>query len=331
MGGVAWNRKGYRHMKKISITVPCYNEAGNVRKMAETLTSIMKGLPYDYEIVFTDNCSTDGTREILRELAGKDSRIKVLLNSRNYGVDGRSARNTSQYLSGDVMIWIACDFQDPPELIPEFIRCWEEGYMVVCGQKTGSREGKIKYGCRSIFYKLIQMLSDVPQYEHISGIMLYDRKVMLECIKADYDINLRFLLADMGYKVKLIQYEQRERKSGRSSYNIWRYLTFAINSMVVTSSAPLRMMTVLGIIMSAISFLIGIIYLVLKLTSWHNFQAGTAPVLIGMFFLGSVQLLFMGILGEYVSVILRKVTKRPDVILSDKLNFDDIQEKVSNL
>ncbi|KAI4448516.1 Prophage bactoprenol glucosyl transferase [Eubacterium plexicaudatum ASF492] len=135
----------------------------------------------------------------------------------------------------------------------------------------------------------------------------------------------------MGYKVKLIQYEQRERKSGRSSYNIWRYLTFAINSMVVTSSAPLRMMTVLGIIMSAISFLIGIIYLVLKLTSWHNFQAGTAPVLIGMFFLGSVQLLFMGILGEYVSVILRKVTKRPDVILSDKLNFDDIQEKVSNL
>ena len=141
--------------------------------------------------------------------------------------------------------------------------------------------------------------------------------------KADYDYGFRFALADMGYEVKLIQYEQHSRRSGKSSYNIWRYLSFAINSMVSTSIAPLRMMTILGVLMSALSFLIGSIYLVLKIVYWHNFQAGMAPILIGMFFLGSLQLLFMGVLGEYVGVILHKVTKRPDVIVSEKINFEE--------
>lgn len=311
-------------MKKISIAIPCYNEAGNVQAMAETLTTILRELPYDYEIVFTDNCSTDGTKDILRELAAQDGHIKVLMNNRNYGViDGRSGRNMSYYLTGDVIIDIACDFQEPPELIPEFIHYWEQGYLVVCGQKTGSKEGWLKYGCRSIFYKLIQLLSDIPQYEHISGITLYDRRIMEECKKVDYDINFRFVLADMGYQVKLIPYEQKKRRSGKSSYNLWRSLSFAINSMVSTSVAPLRIMTVLGVMMSAMSFLIGVVYLCLKLIHWHNFQAGTAPILIGMFFLGSLQLFFMGILGEYIGVILRKVTRQPDVILSEKINIED--------
>ncbi len=314
-------------MKKISISVPCYNEVGNVREMAETLTVIMRELPYEYEIVFTDNCSTDGTVDILRELARADKRIKVLCNSRNYGTDGRSARNTEQYLCGDVVIHIACDFQEPPELLPEFIHYWEQGYPVVCGQKTGSKEGRLRYSCRSFFYKVIRMLSDTPQYEHISGIVLYDRAVMRAYEKADYDINFRFLLADMGYPVKLIQYEQQERKSGRSSYNVWRYLSFAIDSMISTSAAPLRIMTVLGVWMSAASFLIGLVYLGWKLVYWNHFQAGTAPVLIGMFFLGSVQLLFMGILGEYIGVVLRKVTKRPDVMLREKINFADARQQ----
>ena len=314
-------------MKKISISVPCYNEVGNVREMAQTLTRIMQKLPYEYEIVFTDNCSKDGTAEILRELAQDDRHIKVLFNNRNYGMDGRSARNTSQYLSGDAIISIPCDFQEPPELLPQFIQYWEQGYLVVCGQKTGSKEGWLRYGLRSFFYKVIKLLSDVPQYEHISGIVLFDRTVMRECAKADHDIDFRFLLADMGYPVKLIQYEQRVRKSGRSSYNVWRYLTFAINSMVATSSAPLRILTVVGVGMSGISFFIGLAYLISKLLHWNSFQMGTAPILIGMFFLGSLQLLFMGILGEYIGVILRKVTKRPDVILSGSLNVDDVSAK----
>lgn len=312
--------------KKVSIFVPCYNEVGNVKPMADTLTEIMQKLPYDYEIIFTDNCSTDGTKEILRSLAAQDQRIKVLMNNRNYGTDGRSDRNALTYVTGDVLISIACDFQEPPELIPEFIKYWEQGYKVVCGQKTGSKESKIKYACRSLFYKLINGLSDIPQYEHISGIELKDKEVLKEYMKSDYDLGFRFALADMGYEVKLIQYEQQARRSGKSSYNVWRYLTFAINSMISTSSAPLRLMTVAGFFMSIVSFIIGMVYLVLKLVLWHSFQTGMAPILIGMFFLGSVQLFFLGIIGEYIGVVLRKVSRNPDVILSEKINFDEKSE-----
>ena len=187
-----------REMKKVSICVPCYDEVGNVREMAETLTGIMQKLPYEYEIIFTDNCSTDGTKDILRELAAKDTHIKVLMNSRNYGTGGRSERNTLKYITGDVSIGIVCDFQEPPELIPEFLKYWEEGYKVVCGQKTGSKEGKIKYACRHLYYKIIQQLSDVPQYEHISGIILIDREILQEYVKTDYDFQFRFAVADMG-------------------------------------------------------------------------------------------------------------------------------------
>ena len=313
--------------KKISVHVPCYNEVGNVKPMADTLTEIMRELPYDYEIIFTDNCSTDGTKEILRSLAAQDRHIKVLMNNRNYGLDGRSGKNSSKYVSGDVVIGIPCDFQEPPELIPEFIKCWEQGYKVVCGQKIGSKEGRLKYACRSIFYKLIKALSDIPQYEHISGIILLDREIRKELDKYDYDVNFRFKVADAGYEVKLIQYEQRERRSGKSSYNVWRYLSFAITSMITTSTAPLRLMTIAGFLLSVASFIVGFVYLIAKLLFWYNFQAGMAPILIGMFFIGSVQLFFLGIIGEYIGVILRKVSKKPDAILSEKIN---VEEKVTD-
>lgn len=313
-------------MKKISVSVPCYNEVGNVREMAEVLTDIMRNLPYEYEIIFTDNCSTDGTKDILRELAAKDKHIKVLMNSRNYGVDGRSDRNMLKYVKGDVYIAIACDFQEPPELIPEFIKAWEEGYQVVCGQKTSSKEGFIKYGCRSLFYKIIKSLSDTPQYEHISGIVLIDREVLEPYMKTDYDLQFRYAIADMGYDIKFIRYEQRERKSGKSSYNVWRYLSFAITAMVTTSTTPLRVMTVLGTLMSFVCFVVGVAYLVLKLIYWHTYQLGTAPLLIGMFFLGSVQIFALGVMGEYVGEILRRVSKRPDVVLSEKLNIEEFQD-----
>lgn len=308
--------------KKISIYVPCYNEVDNVKPMADTLTEIMIKLPYNYEIIFVDNCSTDGTKEILRSLAAQDKHIKVLMNSRNYGTDGRSSWNGLRYVTGDVVITIACDFQEPPELIPEFIKYWEQGYKVVCGQKIGSKEGKIKYACRSLFYKLIGGLSETPQYEHISGIFLLEKEVLEEYLKTDYDIEIRFALADMGYEVKLIQYEQKARRSGKSSYNVWRYLTFAINSMITISTVPLRLMTIVGFLLSILCFIVGFVYLILKILFWHNFQTGTAPILIGMFFLGSVQLFCLGIIGEYIGVILRKVTRLPDVILSEKINID---------
>ncbi len=309
-------------MKKVSISVPCYNEVGNVRDMAETLTDIMQKLPYEYEIIFTDNCSTDGTKEILRELASQDRHIKVLMNSRNYGTDGRSFKNASRYVTGDVLVIIACDFQDPPELIPDFLKCWEEGYKIVCGQKTSSEEGKIKYALRHFYYRIIKNLSNVPQYEHISGITLCDRDILERYMKTDYDFQLRFAIADMGCEVKLIPYAQKKRKSGKSSYNVWRYLSFAVNSLVTTSTAPIRIMTVVGLGLSFFSFVIGLVYLVLKLIWWHSFQAGTAPILIGMFFLGSVQIFILGILGEYVGEVLNRVSTLPDVVTTEEINFE---------
>lgn len=308
--------------KKISIFVPCYNEEENVKPMAEALTKIMQSLDYEYEIVFRDNCSTDATRQHLRELAAQDQHIKVLMNNRNYGTEGRG-RKLMGYCSGDAVIEIACDFQEPPELLPEFISAWEQGYKVVGGQKTASKEGRFIYALRHLYYKIMGAFSDVPQYAHMSGILLLDREVVDEIMKIDEDIVTRNAIADMGYEVKLIQYVQEKRRSGKSSYNVWRYLSFALNSLINTSTMPLRLMTVAGFIMSLISFIIGVIYLIMKVTLWNRFPMGIAPILIGMLFLGSVQLLFMGVLGEYIGVILRKVSKQPDVILSEKLNFDE--------
>lgn len=315
--------EGISMRKKISVVVPCYNEEDNVKPMADKLTEIMQGLDYDYEIIFTDNCSKDATRQHLRELAAADSHIKVLMNNRNYGAGGRSGHNTGKYCSGDIYIHIACDFQEPPELIPEFVKYWEEGYKVVAGQKIASEEGKVKYFLRSLFYRIINLFSDIPQYAHMSGLLLVDREVLDEWIKTDDDIILRNAIADMGYQVKLIQYVQKKRRSGKSSYNVWRYLTFALNSMINTSTTPLRLMTILGFAMSIISFIIGVVYLIMKLTMWYYFPTGSAPTLIGMLFLGSVQLLFMGILGEYIGVILRKVSNQPGVIVGEKLNFEE--------
>lgn len=308
--------------KKISIFVPCYNEEENVKPMADALTEIMQSLDYDYEIVFRDNCSTDATRQHLRELAAKDKHIKVLMNNRNYGTEGRG-RKLMGYCSGDAVLEIACDFQEPPELIPEFIKEWEAGSKVVGGQKTASKEGRFIYFLRHVYYKIMGTFSDVPQYAHMSGILLLDREVLDEILKIDEDIVTRNAIADMGYDVKLIQYVQEKRRSGKSSYNVWRYLSFALNSLVNTSTMPLRLMTVIGFFMSFVSFMLGVVYTIMKLTIWYKFSAGIAPILIGMLFLGSVQLMVMGVLGEYIGVILRKVSKQPDVILSEKLNFEE--------
>lgn len=315
--------------KKVTVYIPCYNEEDNVKPMAETLTQIMRSLDYEYEILFRDNCSTDATEERLREVAAADKHIKVVLFNRNYGIiRGRGA--FFKHFTGDVIIYIPCDFQEPPELIPEFIKYWEEGYKVVAGQKIASRESKIKYFLRHVYYKIINILSDVPQYEHMSGILLYDREVLNELLKTDEDIAMRNALADMGYEVKLIQYVQQKRKNGKSSFNVWRYLSFALTTMINTSTKPLRIMTVTGFFMSFISFVLAVFYLIMKFTIWYRFPIGIAPILIGMLFLGSVQLLFMGVLGEYIGAILRKVSKQPDVILRGKINFDEETDETTN-
>ncbi|SNU07152.1 Glycosyltransferase involved in cell wall bisynthesis [Lachnospiraceae bacterium] len=310
-------------MKKLSIVIACFNEVGNVEELTERIQNVMsKETDYEYEIIFCDNDSSDGTQDKLRKLAKRDKRIKVILNNRNYG-PMRSPKNAFRHITGDVELLLAADLQDPPELIPEFLRAWEEGYKLVYGQKVSSDEGVIKYGFRSLFYNIINSFSETPQYKHISGISLNDREVLEIMLNADEDMEFRYLLPEMGYPVKLIQYKQQKRKSGKSSYNLKRYLNFALDSLTSTSTVPLRVATILGLIMAFIFFLIGVGYLIYKLIYWDEFSVGTAPLVIGMFFWSSIQLVFVGLLGEYVGAILRKVTKTIPVIEKELINFDE--------
>lgn len=309
-------------MKKISFVIACYNEVGNIEELVNRIINAMSRESYKYEIIFADNASSDGTQDILRKLANKNKQIKIILNNRNYGPT-KSPRNALRHASGDVVIGLAADLQDPPELIPQFIREWEKGYKLVYGQKLSSDEGIVKHSLRSLYYNIIDFFSEIPQYKHLSGITLHDKGVLDEMLNADPDIPFRYLIAEMGYPVKLIPYKQNKRKSGKSSYNINRYFNFAINSLISTSTIPLRIATICGCFMVAICFIIGLIYLIMKLRNWDQFSAGTAPMLIGVFFLGSVQILFIGLIGEYIGAILKKLTKQMPVIEKELINFED--------
>ena len=317
-------------MKKISICVACYNEEVNVRAMAMAIIREMEKLPqYDYEVIFVDNNSEDNTQKILREVAEHNKKIKVIFNNRNYG-PARSPRNALRHVTGDAIISLPCDFQDPPEMIETFIKYWEDGYLVVYGQKVGSKEGKIKYCLRTIYYKIIAAFSDIPQYEHVSGICLNDRTILDQLLAADETIGFHYLTAELGYKPKLVQYKQEKRRGGKSSYNVSRYFSHAISSLVTTSTAPLRVATVLGCITSGISFFMGIIYLVYKLIYWQQFSAGIAPLVIGIFFFVSIQILFIGLLGEYIGAIFKKLTKLPPVIEKELINFDEPEDSTDS-
>lgn len=316
-------------MKKISLFTPCYNEEGNVRNIYEAVTKVMETMPqYDYEYIFIDNCSQDKTPEILKEIAEKDKHVKVIFNLKNFG-PGRSGYYGFLQTTGDVSICMACDLQDPPELIPEFIKRWEQGYKVVWGQKEGSEESKFMYFIRGLYYKIIKLFSDEIQIEQVTGFGLYDREVM-DLIRSveEPDPILRNLIMDFGYEISLIQYKQPKRKAGKSSYNFIKYFSTALNSLVSTSSGFLRIATLSGFFISGISFLIGLYYLIMKLIFWDSFVMGTAPIMIGLFFLGSVQLFFIGIIGEYIGVVLKRLTKRPLVVEKERLNFDKNDEEV---
>lgn len=310
-------------MKVISLCVPCYNEEDNVELMYEALTKVMLNLTrFDYEIVFIDNCSTDSTRTILRKVADKDKKVKVIFNLRNFGPNRSGAYGFFQ-ATGDAVISLACDFQNPPEMIPEFIKLWENGAKVVWGRKESSEESALMWYTRSLYYKIIATFSEVKQYTHITGFGLYDREV-IENMKAlgDPVPNFRNQIPELGYEVDFIDFVQPLRERGKSSYNLYRYFEAALSSLVNTSLAPLRMATFAGFLVGVLSLLIGMIYLFLKLLFWNSFLFGTAPILIGLFFIGGVQLMFIGLLGEYIGEILTRVTNRPMVIEKERINFE---------
>lgn len=276
-------------MKKISVLIPCYNEAENVGPISRAVTEILeKELPrYDYELVFIDNDSTDGTRDIIRGLCADNPRIKAILNARNFGQFNSPYYGMLQ-VTGDCVIEMVADFQDPVEMIPKYIHEWEKGYKIVIGIKTSSKENRLMYWLRSCYYKTIKKLSDVEQIEHFTGSGLYDRE-FIEVLRSLDDPTpfLRGIVAELGYRRKEIPYEQPRRRAGKTHNNFYRLYDAAMLSVTSYTKAGLRLATIFGSICAVVSMIIALVYLVMKLIWWDRFPAGMAPMLIGMLFLGS--------------------------------------------
>ncbi len=310
-------------MKKICIVSSCYNESGNIEKLYEEIIKQITPLNgYEWEMLFEDNCSTDNTAEILRNIASRDHRVKVILNMSNYGPD-RSGANAIFSACADAIIPMASDLEDPPSLIPDYVKSWEDGNLVTMGQYKGRRENPILKLCRRTYYKIMDSLTDVKVEKNVTGFGLYDMSVIDRIRElGEYSIVLRFLCSELGYKINYIPFEKPKRKEGKSSYSFIKYYNYAVETLVLTSHAPLHLASTLGFIISFFSILVGIFYLIFKIKYWYDFNAGSAPVVIGMFFLGGIQLFFIGVIGEYLSSAIKRVTKRPLVIEKERINFE---------
>lgn len=315
--------------KTVSILIPCYNEEENVGPMSEAVVELFETqlTQYDYELVFIDNDSHDRTREILREICSKNPKIKAIFNAKNFGQFNSPFYGILQ-TTGDCTISMVCDFQDPIDLIPQYLEEWENGYKIVIGIKTSSRESKLMYLLRSMYYKFIKKFSDVEQIEHFTGSGLYDRSFVdvLRELK-DPKPFMRGLVAELGFRRKEISYEQPKRRAGKTHNNFYTLYDAAMLSITSYTKIGLRLATFAGCISGGVSFLIALIYLVMKLIMWDQFQAGMAPILIGMFFLGSIQIFFIGFIGEYVLSINERVMNRPLVVEEERLNFAKEEEK----
>ena len=312
-------------MKKISVMSPCYNETENVVPMsAAVIEQFEKYLPeYDYEICFADNCSTDGTREKLEKLCAGNKKIKAIFNARNFG-QFNSPYHAMCQLNGDAVIGICCDFQDPVDLIPRFVHEWEQGYKIVAAIKTQSEENHIMRFLRTCYYKTIRKMSDVEQIEHFTGTGLYDKSFIDVLRRLDDPVPfLRNIVAELGFKRKDIPYTQEERKAGHTHNNFFTLYDAAMLSFTSYTKAGLRMATFVGAFLAAGCVLVALYYLVMKLLFWDTFPIGIAPLVTGVFFVGAVQLIFLGLLGEYILTINSRVMHRPLVIEERRLNFDE--------
>lgn len=309
-------------MPLISIVTPCYNEEDNVEELYTRVKKVFLTLPgYTYEHIFIDNSSVDRTVEILRGIAQNDKNIKLIVNQRNFG-QVRSPYHAFMQASGDAIIGMVADLQDPPEMIPGFIKKWEEGYKVVVGVKNQSKETPIFYILRSIYYKLLRMLSDVPLIEHSTGFGLYDREVIEAIRKLDDPYPyFRGLIAELGYQPAIIEYVQPVRVRGITKNNFYTLYDLAMLGFTNHSKVPLRLAAMLGFLSSLVSVLVALFYFLYKLLFWNSFSVGIAPLVVGIFFFSSVQLFFLGIVGEYVGAIYTQVRHRPAVIEKERINF----------
>jgi polyisoprenyl-phosphate glycosyltransferase len=316
--------------KKISIIIPCFNEVKNIALMYRTVKNICADMPqYDSEFIFSDNNSSDGTIEILRELAALDPQMKVILYSRNFG-HIRSPFRSMVQSNADCVICLVSDFQDPPELIPEMLAKWEEGNEIVLAVRTDTEVSAIMEKVRGFYYQLVEKISEVGVIKNFSGYGLYDKKIVdiFREIDDPYPYS-RGMLSEIGFNQATVEYTQKKRRSGISTNNFFTLFDFAMLGITSTSKVPLRLITMTGFAFAICFFIIAIIYFIYKMTHWNEFQLGLAPMVIGQFFFNGVLLVFLGILGEYVGFIHTRILKRP-VIEKERINFteeSEIQEK----
>ena len=310
--------------KKISVVIPTYNEEANVIPLADAIVGVLTGelAEYDYEIIFIDNHSKDSTQMKLRQLCRENKRIKAIFNARNFG-QMRSPVHGLKQATGDCVIRMCADFQDPVEMIVQFVREWEQGHKIVIGVKKASKEKRIMYLIRACYYKLIRKITDIDHIEQFTGFGLYD-KAFVDVVRSLHDPMpyLRGIIAELGFDYKAIPYVQQKRRAGKSKNNFYTLYDYAMVGITSYSKVVMRLATFLGFSVAALSFLAGIFYLVLKIMYWDRFSAGIAPMLIGIFFLGALQLFFIGFLGEYVLSINTRVLDRPLVVEEERLNFE---------
>jgi glycosyltransferase involved in cell wall biosynthesis len=308
----------------LTVLTACFNEEDNVREVYTRVKAAMETVKdLDYEHLFIDNASTDRTVEILRELASSDKRVKVIVNTRNFG-HIRSPYHAFLQARGDAVIGVVCDLQDPPELIPEFIQQWRNGFKVVIGVKAGSHESWLISRTRRFYYWLIAKISsDVELVENFTGFGLYDR-VVVEQFRGTEERYpyFRGLVSDFGYPYAVILYVQPARHGGITKNNFFTLYDMAMLGVTNHSKVPLRVASMAGFVISVLSLIVAIAYLILKLTFWNTLELGLAPLLIGIYFFGAVQLFFIGMLGEYIGAIHTQVHKRPLVVERERINFD---------
>lgn len=308
--------------KLISVVTPCYNEQGNVRELARQVAEVFAGLPqYDYEHIFADNCSTDGTLTELRDMATRDPRVRVIVNSRNFGFT-RSAFHAYLQANGDAVVAIVADLQEPPTVIAHFIERWQEGYKIVVGVRMGSREAFPMRQLRNLYYRALAGVAESDIIRNFTGFGLYDRSI-IELLRTIEDPvpYVRGLIAEVGFQRAAVEYTSQKRFKGVSKNSLYALYDYAMLGFTNHSKLPLRLATMTGFVASLLCLLIGFAYLAYKLLYWDRFSLGVAPLVIGIFFLGSVQLFFLGVVGEYVGAIHTQVLKRPRVIESERINF----------
>ena len=306
---------------KISIVTPTFNEVENIENIYLEIKKKINEINCDYEHIIIDNNSTDGTIDKIRQLAQTDKNLKIIINAKNYG-HIRSPFYALLQTNSDATILMASDFQDPIDLIPKYIEEWKKGKKIVLAEKTSSKENKIKYFIRTLFYNFLNKISEFELPKNTTGSGIFD-KTIIEKLKKIHDPYpyFRGLINELGEEISTIQFSQPERKSGKTKNNLFTLYDIGMLGIVKHSRKPLRFMTLLGFLTSIASFTVGMVYLVYKLLFWESFSLGLAPIIIGIFFVGAFQITLLGLVGEYIGVILLHQRNMPLVIEKERINF----------